>query len=229
MQVDEYDLPTYQFTYDAYSSMKEYSWINRESYDVIKQKTYSKVECPKGTNLVFSGSVEFCYSHYPKKLSIEPIFSKIPYDFIKRKVWFGTKKDIEKGVFVKPLNDIKLFTGFVVGDKSIFDLLTDKKVSDDHLLFFSEEIQIQDEYRTWVNNGNVVDIRPYYKKTDVVVDKKVIDDCNRFIWGLYRGPFVADYGITDKGQTVLIEINDIHGTGTYGFNGPNLWKTLINH
>jgi hypothetical protein len=116
-----------------------------------------------------------------------------------------------------------------VGDKSIFDLLTDKKVSDDHLLFFSEEIQIQDEYRTWVNNGNLVDIRPYYKKTDDVVDKKVIDDCNRFIWGLYQGPFVADYGITDKGQTVLIEINDIHGTGTYGFNGPNLWKTLINH
>jgi hypothetical protein len=239
MQVDEYGLPIYQHTYDIYSSMKEYCWLNQEEYNVIKVLNYMDIFSVENrenyyndifkNQFVISGSIDFCYSYYSRTLLIQPIFTHIPYEYIKRKIWFGTKKDIQNNVFVKPLVDTKLFTGYVVTDKSLFDYVTDNKVKEDTPLLFSEPIIIVDEYRTWVNNGHTVDLRPYYKKTDMILDKDIVKACNQFIYGYHKKPFVADYGITDKGETVLIEVNDIHGTGTYGFNGPDLWRTLINY
>jgi hypothetical protein len=229
MQVDNFGLPIYQHTYDIYSSLKEYSWWHNQEYKVIKVTSIDELESlviPTNSNVVVSGSVEFCYSYYPRTLLVQPIFTHIPYEFIKRKIWFGTKKDIDNNVFVKPLVNVKLFTGYVVENKSNFDFITDGKVKEDTPLFFSEPINILDEYRAWVMNGHIVNLRSYYMENDVLPNKDVINACNQFIYGYHKKPFVADYGITDKAETVLIEINDIHGTGTYGFNGTGLWNIL---
>ena len=57
----------------------------------------------------------------------------------------------------------------------------------------------------------------------------VVNDCNEYIKTKLKTKFVADYGIAkinNKMETVLIEVNDIHGTGTYGFNDFNLWNII---
>jgi hypothetical protein len=227
MQVDENELPVYQATYDTYSSLKEYCWFNSEQYNVVKQKEFSKIEIIPETNIVYSGSVEYCYSYYTNKISVEAIFEDIPFEFIQRKVWFGYKKDIRKDIFIKPLEHVKLFTGFVVTDLLLLDFVTDNRIEDTTRLFMSDKLSIKDEYRVWFDGKKEIDIRPYYKDTNFNLDLSIVSKCNKYISEQYNNPFVADYGILTSGETVLIEVNDIHGTGTYGFNGPNLWKTLI--
>ena len=232
MQVDKYGLPIYQHTFDIFYSLKEYSWLNRCEYDIIKVSTFdelSKISLPENTNIVVSGSVEFCYQYYPKT-SLSSLYKEIHYRYTGRKIWNGKKSDIKSGIFVKPLDDIKLFTGFVIKNVDHFDFFTDGKVLEDTQLLFSEEISILDEYRTWFSNGKTLDIRPYYKKDKIGLELNIplIEECNKEISSLYKKSFSADYGITNNGETVLIEVNDKHGTGTYGFNGPNLWQLMIN-
>ena len=157
-----------------------------------------------------------------------------------RETTVGALRQNEAGMypmFIKPLEDNKLFDGAVV-HSPIAVLLKLKQYADDVEIFASDFVTFAGEYRCFVNEGQLVGIQHYkggyldYIDTDVVLAAIQA----------YRTPpasYSLDFGITEKqlavekgdmpkpGKTLLIEINDGFGLGAYGLNGLTLAKMML--
>lgn len=70
--------------------------------------------------------------------------------------------------------------------------------------------------RCFIRYGKIVDIRPYkgdffnYHYDFDVIKKAVLDHKTA------PAGYAMDFGITDKGETILIEVNDGYALGSYG-------------
>jgi len=117
--------------------------------------------------------------------------------------------------FVKPKNEYKLFTGFVV--KTQADVLKLMKFPDQTPVQISEIIDIQSEYRCFVHRGQLVGCKNYTGSYEVLPDFRFIRGC---IDGYDAQPiaYTLDVAVKANGTTSLIEINDGYGFGNYGFN-----------
>jgi hypothetical protein len=133
------------------------------------------------------------------------------------------KEEREYPYFIKPMEDHKLFTGFVVKnhmDKGrLYGLPTETKI------LVSEYINMVSEYRCFVNRGKLVGSKNYTgdftKNIDYNIVNKAIED--------YKDQPIScslDFALTDKGETILIEINDGFALGSYGLN-PIIYSKMI--
>ncbi len=138
-------------------------------------------------------------------------------DFLKRKIW---KSDINIinchpelwPVFVKPIED-KKFTGIVV--RSPKDLIGCGGQGEKTDVLCSEVINFVAEWRVFVRYGKILDVRPYKGDWHYHYNAAVIDEAvSRFISAPMG--YAIDFGLTDKGDTVLIEVNDGYSLGCYG-------------
>lgn len=142
--------------------------------------------------------------------------------FMGRKVWETTVGEIkhsstaEYPCFMKPLKDNKLFNGLVV-QKPLFAALKLKALADETEILVSEVVNFVTEYRCFVHNGSIVDVRYYKGNARKIIDFNVADQAVR---ALYKCPvaYTIDFGLTDTGSTQLIEINDGFGFGLYGLD-----------
>ena len=127
--------------------------------------------------------------------------------------------------FVKPLEDHKLFTGFVV-ENNFLGLMRLRHLSDDVKILMSEAVNFISEYRCFVLNKELVGCKNYCGDFTVLPDFKVVQDCITN----YRAQPVAysiDFAVTDEGETQLIEINDSFALGTYGLNNIIYCKMIM--
>ena len=133
--------------------------------------------------------------------------------------------------FVKPKNNVKLFTGSLVENDKQYRIIKEFwKVTDDTELLLSEPIDIDAEYRCFVHKGELKGIRYYagdfkqFPKVDVI--EKMIKD--------YENPYVSytlDVGIVLSDlkfpMTTLIEVNDMWAIGSYGFDAKTYVRMVI--
>lgn len=115
-------------------------------------------------------------------------------------------------VFVKPVED-KKFTGIVV--RSPADLIGCGSCYDNADVICSEVINIETEWRVFVRYGKILDVRSYrgdWKKTyyPSVIESAVQDFASA------PAGYAVDFGVTDTGETVLIEVNDGYSLACYG-------------
>ena len=164
------------------------------------------------------GSVEFIKKfceirkvYLPKPLNIPEIFSGI----LGRKIWECRKSELNQfPVFVKPLDDLKLFTGFVAKSQKDFDLYPE--LSDwDGMLFCSEPLdEILSEWRCYVLNGKVFNCSCYMGDSLIFPDKNEI----QYLVSAYKDApagYSLDVAVTKAG-TKLVECNDAWALGYYG-------------
>lgn len=139
-------------------------------------------------------------------------------DFMRRKVWKSTINTVNFKpelwpVFVKSVAN-KDVTGKVIrGPK---DLVGCGSCCRDKDVYCSEVVNIFTEWRCFVRYGKIVDIRPY--KGDYFnyqYDFHVINACVAAYKDAPAG-YAIDFGVTDKGQTILVEVNDGYALGGYG-------------
>jgi len=81
------------------------------------------------------------------------------------------------------------------------------------------------EYRVFVQHGDPVDLRPYTGDPLIVPDPAQIRGALR----AYRdGPagYALDFGVTDDGRTLVMEVNDGYAIGAYGL-APVRYAALI--
>ncbi len=165
---------------------------------------------------------------YPK--SLEPWFG--------RKVWLttlGDVRDSDETLFVKSV-DGKLINGHVVSDFS--DLLKSTGHSDSTPVYVSEPIEFKAEWRVFILDGEILDIRRYKGSGFFAPSEDTVLKMTTAVSGSGECPvaFGMDVGWVESGRTCLVEVNEGYSLGTYGL-APALvarmlearWKQFFAH
>jgi ATP-grasp domain, R2K clade family 2 len=146
--------------------------------------------------------------NYPDDLAI----------FLGREVWRTHINYIAKhpelwNVFIKPVTSPKKFKGRLL--TSAKDLISCGDEFEDTEIWCSEPVNFLAEWRCFVRYGEILGVKSYYGDWRVHFDPKVIENA---IAAYHSAPagYAADFGVTDKGETLLIEVNDGYSIGSYG-------------
>ena len=151
---------------------------------------------------VCSGEID-----YPKELK----------KYLGREIWETSLSQISNfperwPVFIKPIEN-KKFTGVVV--RSTKDLIGCGTYGEDTKITCSSVVNFVAEWRCFVRYGKVLDVKFYRGDWRVHYDSPVIE---KALKDFVNAPnaFAMDFGVTDDGRTLLIEVNDGYSLGCYG-------------
>ena len=134
-------------------------------------------------------------------------------------------KDIRKEslpVFIKPVEE-KTAPGILIN--SWADLEDYKQLDPETDIYCSEVVNFISEWRCFLLYGKILDIRFYYGDKNAVYDRNIINEAVNAYTGMPAG-CAMDFGVTDDGRTLLIEINDGFSLGTYGIEDTLYAKLL---
>jgi hypothetical protein len=140
--------------------------------------------------------------------------------FYGRNMWPTTMKEVryrlEEGrhIFIKPLKVQKAFTGFVTSGE-VKDLIKTAGFEDDFEILASDVVEFITEYRLFIHNGLIIGCKNYRGDFTKLPDFQVAQD----VLNAFKNQPVAfslDLGVTDQGQTLVVEINDFYALGAYG-------------
>lgn len=176
-------------------------------------------------NNLFVGSVEF----------MKEVFSKVGKQDVRvprnsnrehKVMTLGDAKQLVKtgkSIFIKPF-DIKLFTGFVL-DQMIYTSISN--IPDETMVMVYDvfESPIKSEWRCYINNNKVVDIRNYsgdlFTLPSEVYLESVIESNLEF-----PVAYTVDIGILEDGRNHVIEYNDMWAIGNYGMPNDTYLRLL---
>ncbi|SHK53647.1 protein of unknown function [Clostridium cavendishii DSM 21758] len=147
--------------------------------------------------------------------------------FLGRRIWRSKLSLIENNpdkwnIFIKPVEG-KRFTGVVI--KSAKDLIGCGTWGEDTDILCSEVVNFVAEWRCFVRYGKILDIRRYKGDFRMHFDHKVIENAVTQFTSAPNG-YAIDFGVTDKGETLLIEVNDGYSLGCYGLVNLDYAKLL---
>ncbi|WP_338760484.1 ATP-grasp domain-containing protein [Bernardetia sp. ABR2-2B] len=140
--------------------------------------------------------------------------------YLGREIWTSTIDEISRtlpNVFIKPKDEIKqkFFTGLVINSSK--DLIGKGIQGQNYEVWCSELINPIAEFRVFVRYGEILDIRRYRGNYNINPDYKIIEKC---IKDFTSSPLAygIDFCVTEKGKTLLLEVNDGFSLGDYGLN-----------
>lgn len=129
-------------------------------------------------------------------------------------------------IFIKPAEEEKFFTGKLIRQQ--YDLIGCRP-QENIKVYHSKPINFLVEYRGYVQFGKLVDCRYYKgdfrKNINYNVVKKAIEIFENEHPNKYNA-YSIDFGLTDKDQTFLVEMNDAFSLGNYGLLPINYAKFL---
>lgn len=137
--------------------------------------------------------------------------------FLGRDEWTTTLGEVRRlervPVFIKPLEQGKTFSGHVVN--AFRDLLETSAWPDDLPLLVQTPVAFKSEWRVFVLKGDVLGVGHYYgdplRFPNVSVVRAVLNAYNTAPVG-----YALDVGVTETGETLLVELNDGYALGCYG-------------
>ena len=142
---------------------------------------------------------------YPPELTV----------FLGRKIEQVKLKDIKNEilpVFIKPVEE-KAATGLVV--KSMADLEQFEIKDPEAEVYCSDVVHFVSEWRCFLLYGQIVGVKYYFGDPDVEADIDIILAAVKAYPNMPAG-CALDFGVTDDGRTLLIEMNDGYSLGVYG-------------
>lgn len=154
---------------------------------------------------------------YPKELE----------GYLGRKIWTSQINYVNAHpelwpLFVKPIQD-KKFTGVIVNSPT--DLIGCGSCYDNAEVLCSEIVNLQAEWRVFVRYGKILDVRPYKGGWKAHYNPEIIENAVKDFTSAPAG-YAIDFGVTDKGETILIEVNDGYSLGAYGLFNIDYAKLL---
>ena len=147
-------------------------------------------------------------------------------NFRGRKIWQIKLKDLrntELPVFIKPVEE-KIAPGIVVN--SWADVEEEYGLIDPETeIYCSEPVKFFSEWRCFLLYGHIVGIQFYYGNRDATCDQAVINAAVE-TFSKHPAACALDFGVTEDGRTLLIEMNDGYSLGTYGLD-PVLYARVL--
>lgn len=143
------------------------------------------------------------------------------------------KKAVCKGesIFVKPLDkNRKLFDGiYLSGEK---DLILLGRLEDDLEVCISEYINFKSEYRAYILNDEILDVRKYRGDFELAPSRNTIQNMIETLSGKNKiQAYCLDIGVcTNKNNdnyTALVEVTDAWAFGPYGLNFVDFGKMIV--
>ena len=136
--------------------------------------------------------------------------------YLGRRIWQTKMNEVNNNpdcwpVFVKPFED-KQFTGVVI--RSPKDLIGYGIQGVNQDIYCSEIVKFEAEWRCFVRYGHILSVRPYKGDWRKHYDYKVIESAVKEFTSAPAG-YAIDFGLTDDGRTLLIEVNDGYALGCY--------------
>lgn len=149
-------------------------------------------------------------------------------DFLGRRIWKSTLFSITSHadswhVFVKPIWDVKRFSGTVL-DKSE-DLIKLGGGLEDIPVWCSEKVNFLSEWRLWVLRGEIIGLNPYAGRWDLFPD---VERMKQAVAAFHSAPcgYALDFGVTDDGRTLLVEASDGYVLRSFGLD-PEKYVRLL--
>lgn len=138
----------------------------------------------------------------------------------------GEVRASKSQVFIKPIQH-KEFTGFV-WEGHASDRRRVVTHPDDLEVWVSDYIQFRAEFRSFILNDVILDVRRYKGDWSLAPNPSVIRDAVALLALKKEAPraYSLDWGIDNHGRTVLIEMNDSFSLGHYGLN-PVLYARML--
>lgn len=124
--------------------------------------------------------------------------------------------------FIKP-KEGKRFDGRVVN--SFKDLIACGSQLESVPIWVSDKVNIVAEWRCFVRYNTIVGARPYKGDWRVQFDYNIPERALALLKTKPAG-FSIDIGVTDSGQTIVIELNDGYSLGSYGLSSTEYAKIL---
>lgn len=160
------------------------------------------------------------YLGYPSSLN----------EYLHREIYVKNFSDLwtyDYPFFVKPYNDVKLFTGELIENlKQLNSLQEWNEFDNDLQVFVSQPTNFLSEYRVFVHKGEVRGVKYYKGSFDYYIDMDIV--CN-MIEDFKNSPiaYTLDVGYTDEGETALVEVNDMWAIGSYGMKGVEYVRMVV--
>jgi ATP-grasp domain, R2K clade family 3 len=149
-------------------------------------------------------------------------------EFLGRSIREGTlgeARAMAEPVFVKPVQH-KLFTGLVFCSTDADARRSVVTLPDEVPVFLSEPVKFVAEYRCFVLDFEILDCRRYVGDFGVAPDRAVIEAAVRALVGRAPRAFSLDWGVSDGGKTLLVEMNEGYALGHYGL-APTLYARML--
>ena len=153
-------------------------------------------------------------------------------EFYGRKIYAGVLGEIVNipdnwGKFIKPKAGSKVFTGRVVnGTRDLIGI----GLPFDYPIWISDIVEFIAEWRCFVLDGQVLDVRPYTGDYHAHFDASVIDEAIS-CWKDAPIAYGLDIGVTSDGRTLVVEVNDGYAYGLSPLNSINFhkarWKEMV--
>ncbi|MBI6885146.1 ATP-grasp domain-containing protein [Pseudomonas putida] len=165
-------------------------------------------------------------------LVAEDTYPSVLSGLMRRRVWKSTIKRAQESIedgsrpfFIKPYARAKRFTGFVLTDSMDYRLVG---VSRNESIWCSEVISFVSEWRMYVIRGRLVHSGHYGGSHEVKPSGEVVDEAIRLMSSQAGCPasYALDMGVTDTGETALVEVNDAYAIGAYGIE-PGLYFSFL--
>lgn len=152
----------------------------------------------------------------PPEISIPPALMK----YAGRKIWESTlgavREDDNFRHFIKPLYGHKSFTGHV-RTGAVADLMATSIYSNDMPILCSEVVNFISEYRGFVLNGKLIGLKNYCGDFRKMIDVSQVEAAIKDYKDSPKA-YSIDFGLTDDGRTLLVEVNDSFALGSYGLH-----------
>lgn len=208
----------FDFSFHLKEAVKYNNWFfDRKTFELFMDYELENDILIDNKFFIPIGSVEYVLEYYKNNFgikNIEPI--NIPrelkkHEFLKRRIFTGDKKEEIISLptdryFIKDISKIKGST----------DIVTFLEIPNSKNILASEEIKIQSEWRCFVFNGELLDIRGYLINYFSFPN---VDEIRKMIRSYKNSPkaYTLDVAVTEEGDTVLIEVHDFFSCGLYGF------------
>lgn len=132
---------------------------------------------------------------------------------------------------IKPLEKQKLFTGMIV--RRFRDLIATASLNDDVAVLAQGIVEFRSEWRTYILRGEILHVGRYRGDPLLFPAPQVV---RAALAAFIEQPIAMamDWGVTDAGATLLVEVNDGYSLGNYGLRGPEYtamaearWRQLM--
>jgi len=129
-------------------------------------------------------------------------------------------------VFIKPVQH-KEFTGLVWEGRAE-DRRKIVTQPDDVEVWISELVNFRAEYRSYILNDVVIDVRFYKGDWSLAPNRSIVEDAAALLALKREAPraYCLDWGIDRHGRTLLVEMNEGYAMGPYGLN-PALYARML--
>lgn len=135
------------------------------------------------------------------------------------------KRRHDEQIFIKPIpKNHKKFNGLSFDNP--YDLYSLAACENDEIVLLSPKINIISEWRGFVLNDELIDSEHYKGNFRISPDYALIER-NLKKWSNRPVAWSCDMGITDTGETIVVECNDVMSLGWYGLYPNAIGQLLI--